>query len=114
MRLKTSSIKAKAGADLYSATGGNALARDFLAGIAALYSTPFYSNVDSRYKLEIPTTILACLAFLVTIPIYIFYWKGPIIRERSKFAQTLASDQKAKDVRRKSTVAGGGKDGEKV
>ncbi|KAL8671140.1 MAG: hypothetical protein Q9168_004355 [Polycauliona sp. 1 TL-2023] len=77
-----------------SATGGNALARDFLAGIAALYSTPFYENVPGKDTLEYPTTILACLAFLVTIPIYIFYWKGPIIREKSKFAQTLASDRK--------------------
>lgn len=78
-----------------SATGGNALARDFLAGIAALYASPFYSNLPKPYTLEYPSTILACLAFLVTIPIYIFYWKGPAIRERSKFAQTLASDKKA-------------------
>ncbi|KAL8636962.1 MAG: hypothetical protein Q9228_005709 [Teloschistes exilis] len=77
-----------------SATGGNALARDFLAGIAAMYSTPFYEKLPGPYTLEYPTTILACLAFLVTIPIYVFYWKGPIIREKSKFAQTLASDRK--------------------
>ncbi|MCJ1336461.1 hypothetical protein MMC09_001737 [Bachmanniomyces sp. S44760] len=78
-----------------SATGGNALARDFLAGVAAMYATPFYSNLPKPYTLEYPTTILACIALLVTIPIYIFYWKGPYIRERSKFAQTLASDKKA-------------------
>jgi hypothetical protein len=29
----------------------------------------------------------------VTIPIYIFYWKGPEIRARSKFAQTVAGDR---------------------
>ncbi|MCJ1484005.1 hypothetical protein MMC06_004173 [Schaereria dolodes] len=80
-----------------SATGGNALARDFLAGIAALYATPLYSNVGkNKYPLEYASTILACLAVLVTIPIYIFYWKGPIIREKSKFAQTLASDKKSR------------------
>lgn len=79
-----------------SATGGNALARDFLAGVAALYSSPFYSNLPKPYTLEYPSTILACLAFLVTIPIYIFHWKGPAIRERSKFAQTLASDKKSR------------------
>ncbi|KAI9799790.1 MAG: hypothetical protein M1825_004350 [Sarcosagium campestre] len=78
-----------------SATGGNALARDFLAGIAAMYATPFYSNVGSKYKLEYPTTILAILALLVTIPIYIFYWKGPVIRKKSRFAQTVASDRRA-------------------
>ncbi|KAK3170611.1 hypothetical protein OEA41_002692 [Lepraria neglecta] len=80
-----------------SATGGNGFSRDFLAGIAAMYSTPFYTDVGNghaKYKLEWPTTVLAGLAILVTIPIYIFYWKGPIVREKSKFAQTLASDRK--------------------
>ena len=83
-----------------SATGGNGLARDFLAGIAALYSTPFYENIggpEYKYHLEWPTTILAILAFFVTIPIYVFYWKGQWFRERSKFAQTLASDKEKKD-----------------
>ncbi|MCJ1473621.1 hypothetical protein MMC13_002272 [Lambiella insularis] len=78
-----------------SATGGNGLARDFLAGIAAIYSSPFYENLPKPYSLEYPSTILACVAILVTIPIYIFYWKGPAIRKRSKFAQTLASDKRA-------------------
>ncbi|KAI9850619.1 MAG: hypothetical protein M1838_005333 [Thelocarpon superellum] len=78
-----------------SATGGNALARDFLAGIAAMYSSPFYSNIKPD-SLEWPSTILAVVALLVTIPIYVFYWKGPVIRERSTFAQTLASDRKAR------------------
>ncbi|KAK3202417.1 hypothetical protein GRF29_161g1148181 [Pseudopithomyces chartarum] len=31
-----------------SATGGNDLARDFLAGIAALYSAPMYENIPGR------------------------------------------------------------------
>lgn len=77
-----------------SATGGNALARDFLAGIAAMYATPLYQNLGPM-SLEWASTLLGFLAILVTIPIYIFYWKGPAIRERSKFAQTLASDKKA-------------------
>lgn len=97
-----------------SATGGNALARDLLAGVAALYATPckffhcifsviftdpvraVYENIGGKYHLEWPTTILGCLAFLITIPIYIFYWKGPAIRKRSKFAQILASDRAAR------------------
>ena len=87
-----------------SATGGNGWARDFLAGIAAMYSTPFYTNLPYKNKLEIPTTILACISFVVTIPIYVFYWKGPIVRERSKFAQVLASDRKKKGGRNVSTV----------
>ncbi|KAL9112155.1 MAG: hypothetical protein Q9227_003532 [Pyrenula ochraceoflavens] len=78
-----------------SATGGNGFARDFLAGISAMYATPMYSNIPGKYHLQWASTILAFLAILVTIPIYIFYWKGPVIREKSKFAQILASDRKA-------------------
>jgi hypothetical protein len=72
-----------------SATGGNVFARDFLAGIAAMYTTPMYSNIGGRWA----STILGCLAIFVTIPIYIFYWKGPQIRASSKFAQTLEADR---------------------
>lgn len=57
-----------------------------------------YENIGNKYKLEWPTTILGVLAILVTLPIYVFYWKGPEIREKSKFAQTLASDRLAKDM----------------
>ena len=59
-----------------SATGGNGFARDFLAGIAAMYSTPFFEYFPAPYTLEYPTTILAVLAFIVTIPIFVFYYKG--------------------------------------
>jgi MFS family permease len=89
-----------------SATGGNGFARDLLAGIAAFYATPMYENIGHRYKLEWPTMILAFLAILVTIPIYVFYWKGPAIRKRSKFAQVLASDRKARGVSKADTEGG--------
>ncbi len=56
--------------------------------------------------LEIPSAILGGIALCVTIPIYIFYWKGPAIRKRSKFAQVLASDKKTSNERRKSRVGG--------
>ncbi|KAL1982574.1 hypothetical protein VTN96DRAFT_1160 [Rasamsonia emersonii] len=79
-----------------SATGGNALARDLLAGIAAMYSTPMYEHMGTTLHLEWPSTLLGCVAIIITAPIYIFYWKGPTIRERSKFAQTLASDRRKK------------------
>ncbi|OCF33374.1 multidrug transporter [Kwoniella heveanensis CBS 569] len=96
-----------------SATGGNGLARDFLAGVAAMYSVPFYSNVGGesyRLHLEWPSTILAIIAGIVTIPIFIFYFKGQYFRERSKFAQTLASERKERNVERleKSDNARGG------
>ncbi|GAM87881.1 hypothetical protein ANO11243_059090 [Dothideomycetidae sp. 11243] len=88
-----------------SATGGNGFARDFLAGIAAMYSTPFYEHFKSD-TLEWPSTILAFVAVAVTIPIYIFYWKGPQIRERSKFAQTLAGERTDRAGRRASMAPG--------
>ncbi|CAI7620538.1 hypothetical protein N7533_012825 [Penicillium manginii] len=77
-----------------SATGGNGFARDFLAGIAAMYSVPMYSNMGKTNTLEWPSTFLGFMAIIFTIPIYIFYWKGPTIRERSPFAQVLAADRK--------------------
>ncbi|KAL1954757.1 hypothetical protein VTO42DRAFT_757 [Malbranchea cinnamomea] len=83
-----------------SATGGNALARDLLAGIAALYSTPLYERFEGRLQLVIPSALLGGIALLVTIPIYIFYWKGETIRARSKFAQQLASDREISKDRR--------------
>jgi hypothetical protein len=93
-----------------SATGGNDLARDFLAGIAALYSTPMYTNIPGR-PLEYASTILACLAVCVTAPIYIFYKNGPQIRERSKFAQTLDTSRQKSAKRRNSVVGSGMKKG---
>ncbi|RMY95493.1 hypothetical protein D0861_00672 [Hortaea werneckii] len=88
-----------------SASGGNGFARDFLAGIAALYATPLYENVGPpEYHLEYASTILACLAFVVTIPIYVFYWKGEWFREKSKFAQSLDADRKETRNRRLSSA----------
>jgi hypothetical protein len=89
-----------------SATGGNDLARDFMAGIAAMYSTPLYNNLPGR-PVQYASTLLACLAILVTIPIYVVYWKGPEIRARSKFAQSLDKTfQQRTEKRRKSSLAG--------
>jgi hypothetical protein len=63
-----------------------------------------YHNIgDNPYAYA--TTVLACLAVVVTVPIYLFYWKGPIIRAKSKFAQVLASDAKANGARGFSTGA---------
>lgn len=76
-----------------SATGGNGFARDLLAGIAAMYATPMYNNIGKKRHLQWASTLLGCLAILVAIPIYVFYWKGPYIRSKSKFAQTLAADR---------------------
>lgn len=73
-----------------SATGGNDFARDFLSGIAALYSTPMYANIGKKYPLEWASTILGILAIFVTTPIFYFYKNGPAIRMKSKFAKEIA------------------------
>ncbi|PWN19458.1 major facilitator superfamily transporter [Microstroma glucosiphilum] len=82
-----------------SATGGNGLARDFLAGISAMYAGPLYTNLP-KYPLEYASTILACIGVLVMIPVYVLYIKGPIVRKKSKFAQTLAAGRKERHSRR--------------
>ncbi|KAL8665068.1 MAG: hypothetical protein Q9168_007783 [Polycauliona sp. 1 TL-2023] len=125
-----------------SATGGNGFARDLLAGIAAIYSTPckskqvagnrgveclglgfrlyilvtanngtVYTNVPAFGKLQLvwPTAILGCLAAVVTIPIFMFYRNGPAIRERSKFAQSLALQGPFRDPSRPVSRATGGR-----
>ena len=61
-----------------------------------MYATPMYTNIGTTYHLEWASTLLGVLAIGVCIPVYIFYWKGPVIRAKSKFAQTLASDRKAR------------------
>ena len=63
-----------------------------------------YEKIPGR-PLEYASTILACLAVLVTIPIYIVYKKGPEIREKSKFAQSLDKNREvAREKRRKSSI----------
>ncbi|EIM19931.1 MFS general substrate transporter [Wallemia mellicola CBS 633.66] len=81
-----------------SATGGNALARDFLSGVAAMFSNPFYEHFP-KYTLEYPTTILACIAIALIVPIHLLYFYGPEVRKRSKFAQLLAGERETTDLR---------------
>ena len=33
------------------------------------------------------------MSFLVCIPVYVFYWKGPQVRERSKWAEKVKIEQ---------------------
>ncbi|TPX17824.1 uncharacterized protein E0L32_002925 [Thyridium curvatum] len=77
-----------------SATGGNDFARDFLSGIAAIYSTPMYENIGKEHPLEWASTILAIIAVLVTTPVFYFYKHGPEIRKRSKFAAEIEKARK--------------------
>ena len=81
-----------------SATGGNGFSRDFLAGIAALYTRPMYTNIKTgtKWQLPIPILITCGVGALLCIPVYIFYHYGEYFRKRSKYAQELA-EQRAQD-----------------
>ena len=78
-----------------SATGGNGFCRDFLAGIAALYATPFYENIapGTRYQLVIPTLILSGIGAILCVPVYVFYFKGAFFRNKSSWAQELEKER---------------------
>lgn len=39
------------------------------------------------------TFLLFAVSFLVCIPVYIFYWKGPQVRARSKWAEKVKVEQ---------------------
>ncbi|CAO1634260.1 unnamed protein product [Sympodiomycopsis kandeliae] len=89
-----------------SATGGNALARDFLAGVSALYAVPMYTKIPSSLSYSWASTILGVIGIFVIIPVYWLYKKGPYVRENSKFAQSLAAQRKDGLSRRKTTHHG--------
>ena len=91
-----------------SATGGNGWSRDFLAGVLTIPATPFYSNIGGRRHLQDASTILFCIAFVLVIAVYVIYWKGPVLRERSPFAQQLASEAAEDGGRRVSYIPGAG------
>ena len=91
-----------------SATGGNALARDFLAGVSAFWAGPFYQNVPpKRLHLVTPTLILMALAFVFTIAVYVIRRHGVQIRARSKMAQDIGDHRKEQEERRHSMFAPG-------
>lgn len=88
-----------------SATGGNGFARDLLAGIAAFYSGPMFENIGGKFSYEWASTILACLALVILIPVYVIYKKGPQMRDHSKFALDLLSeDMQSKEDESKEVV----------
>ncbi|EME39453.1 hypothetical protein DOTSEDRAFT_38641 [Dothistroma septosporum NZE10] len=93
-----------------SATGGNGWARDFLAGVLTVPATPFFTNIgaSSGKNLEYASTILACISTVLVIAVYVIYWKGPVLRKRSPFAQRLADESKNEGGRRASVASGHG------
>lgn len=92
-----------------SATGGNGWARDFLAGVLTLPATPFYQNIPSSsdpYHLAYASTILFCIASVLVAAVYVIYWKGPVLRKRSPFAQQLAIAREETGGRRVGALPG--------
>jgi hypothetical protein len=89
-----------------SATGGNGWARDFLAGVLTLPATPFFSNIGGEKHLAIASTILFCISLLLVVSVYVIYWKGPVLRKRSPFAQQLKGARE--EGSRANSVAGQG------
>ncbi|KAJ4291887.1 hypothetical protein N0V90_009784 [Kalmusia sp. IMI 367209] len=75
-----------------SATGGNGFARDFLAGMCALYTGKMYHSLGIRNS----QLVLFALAALFCIPVWIFYYYGPQIRSKSRFATELAEAKESK------------------
>lgn len=92
-----------------SATGGNGWARDFLAGVLTVPATPFFENIgaESGNNLEYACTILFCISFVLVIAVYVIYWKGPVLRKRSPFAQQLADARQDEGGRRMSYLSTG-------
>jgi hypothetical protein len=89
-----------------SATGGNGWARDFLAGVLTLPATPFFSNIGGKNHLAYASTILFAISLLLVVSVYVIYWKGPVLRARSPFAQQLSSARNETGGRRVSTLPG--------
>lgn len=86
-----------------SATGGNGFARDILAGALTVPATPFFSNIGAPTRnLEYASTILFCISCLLVLSVYIIYWKGPVMRKKSPFAQQLSDARKESASRRAS------------
>ncbi|KFY45453.1 hypothetical protein V494_00949 [Pseudogymnoascus sp. VKM F-4513 (FW-928)] len=73
-----------------SATGGNGWSRDFLAGVLTIPATPFFQNIGGKNHFPYAFTILFCISFLLVAAVYVIYYKGPVLRKRSPFAQQLS------------------------
>ncbi|KAK4694729.1 hypothetical protein P7C71_g2903, partial [Lecanoromycetidae sp. Uapishka_2] len=90
-----------------SATGGNGWSRDFLAGVLTIPATPFFTNIGGKKHLQYASTILFCISFVLVIAVYVIYWKGPVLRKRSPFAQQLHAAKEENGGRRASFIPPG-------
>jgi len=90
-----------------SATGGNGWARDFLAGVLTVPATPFFQNMAAERgkSLGYACTILFCISLALVTAVYVVYWKGPVLRKRSQFAQQIAAARGDDGGRRLSRIS---------
>ncbi|KAJ8124278.1 hypothetical protein O1611_g9363 [Lasiodiplodia mahajangana] len=72
-----------------SATGGNGFARDFLAGVLTWLANPYYNAFHGKAGLQTANTVLACISIILVVATFIIYFKGPSMRRRSPFAQSI-------------------------
>ncbi|PVH97620.1 multidrug transporter [Periconia macrospinosa] len=95
-------VAAYSGKYAASATGGNGFSRDLLAGLCAIYTGPMYKKLGIQNS----TFLLFGVSVLVCIPVYVFYWKGPEIRAKSKMAEKIKAEKESMVIRRQQTVQG--------
>jgi MFS family permease len=84
-----------------SATGGNGFTRDVLAGLCSFYTGPMYHGLGVTNA----TWVLFAISFVVSIPVYVIYKKGPQIRERSKYAREVENERQANAEARRTMIA---------
>ncbi|TID19704.1 putative trans-sulfuration enzyme [Venturia nashicola] len=85
-----------------SACGGNGFARDFLAGVAAMYAHPLYTNgalfgKTATQKMRNASCLLGAIAAILIVPIYFFWKKGEWVRNKSPFAKEVEEERKQKE-----------------
>lgn len=85
-----------------SACGGNGFARDFLAGVAAMYAHPLYTNGALKgktvaHKIRNASLLLGAIGAIFIIPIYFFWQKGEWVRNHSPFAKEVEKERRQKE-----------------
>ncbi|KAI1399253.1 major facilitator superfamily domain-containing protein [Hypoxylon fuscum] len=75
-----------------SATGGNGFARDLLAGLLTWAAAPYYDSFSFDKGLQVANTLLAGVSIVLVVASVYIYRKGPSMRRRSPFAQSLSGN----------------------
>ncbi|KAF1981283.1 MFS general substrate transporter [Aulographum hederae CBS 113979] len=76
-----------------SATGGNGFARDLLAGLSNIYAVHLFTKMPGKYPIPTAISLLAGLAFVFAIPVFLFYYFGPAIRAWSHYAKKIQAQR---------------------